>query len=1275
MARREHTTATVPFAPAVRVLPPAYPTSEIVVVAPPVLTDAGRTSLLVRLLPVLTAVATVGMMLAVFRSGSGGPRHPMLLVFPVMMLLSAVISAMSARDSRAGHLNDSRSQYLTYLTDLRDTMVQAATAQRSALLWDHPEPESLSALIGGRRMWERRPEHQDFCHVRVGVGKVNAATPLVAPESDPADPVIGPALRAFIRTHATVADAPVLLGVRAPAVVIIDGDLAAARGLLRAAICQLAVLHNPDDMLIAASTTAQSHWDWLKWLPHNQHPRDADSFGPARLVYPTLPAARVALGDLVDTTPQIVLIIDGTERHVGQVPVGVTVLQVGTDSGRVANSVQLKVSATQLVIRRGEAENVIARPDRLSAAAALACARRLAAYRAVSDHRGGGAQWRDLVGVPDFATFDLAAMWRNSHYGSRLRVPLGTTPEGVPVELDIKEAAENGVGPHGLCIGATGSGKSEFLRTVALGMMTRHAPEILNLVLVDFKGGATFRGLERAPHVAAVITNLSDDAVLVERMRDALAGEMNRRQEILRAAGDFVSVAAYERARRGGTRLPALPVLLVIVDEFSELLTQQPDFAETFAAIGRLGRSLGMHLLLASQRLDEGRLRGIESHLSYRVCLKTMTANESRLVIGDLGAYQLPNTPGAAYLRAGSGDLVRFQAAYVSGHCKPANPPPSTADAGPPPPVRLFTAAPCGRVKLVGPVLSDHAMGRTVLQTVVDRLCEYGPRAHRVWLPALDSSPALDTVLPDASFDMDRLRVPIGLVDRPFDQKRTALVVELAGAAGNVAVIGSPQSGKTTALRTLVTALAVTHTPGQVQFYCLDFGGGALASMRALPHIGSVAGRAEPELVARTIAQLESLVRRREQIFGDHSIESMAQYRQAKEKHTDGFGDVFLIIDGWAAMRRQFETLEAPITALAVQGLSFGVHVVVSAARWADIRPAMKDAIGTRIELRLGDAAESEVDRKHAQRVPRDCPGRGLCEGGLHMVIALPRLDGVESSAGLSEATLRLGQELRHRYGGSTAPPVLLLPRYVDHQRLIEQAGSRTGGTILLGVEADELRPVGLDFNRQSHLLVVGNDQCGKTSTLLLLCREIIRTNTPAEAQLFIIDFRRGLFDVVDSEHLSGYATSAPALAALLPNVIVTLQRRMLPAQASAEQIRDRSWWSGPELYLVVDDYDLVATTSGNPLTPLAEYLPYAVDLGLHVVVARRSAGAARAMFEPLLTALRDAGAMGLIMSGSPDEGPLISQVRPASLPPGRGTLVTRSRADQLVQVAWTPAP
>ena len=270
------------------------------------------------------------------------------------------------------------------------------------------------------------------------------------------------------------------------------------------------------------------------------------------------------------------------------------------------------------------------------------------------------------MGLDDPASIDPARQWGARQGRERLRVPIGVSEHGDRVELDIKEAARNGMGPHGLCVGATGSGKSEFLRTLILGMIASHPPEVLNLVLVDFKGGATFLGLDRARHVSAIITNLADEAHLVARMQDALAGEMNRRQELLRAAGNFANVADYERARSQGIAMPSLPALFIVVDEFSELLSQQPDFAELFVAIGRLGRSLGMHLLLASQRLDEGRLRGLETHLSYRICLKTFSASESRAVLGVPDAYHLPSSPGAAYLKTVSGELVRFQTAFVS---------------------------------------------------------------------------------------------------------------------------------------------------------------------------------------------------------------------------------------------------------------------------------------------------------------------------------------------------------------------------------------------------------------------------------------------------------------------------------------------------------------------------------------------------------------------------------------------------------------------------------
>lgn len=1246
------------FVPVVRRLPPGFATADIAVAAPPELPRSGSPSLLVRLLPIVVSIVMLGVMAAAFFSGSAVTRNPTFLAFPMMMLGSVVVTAVAGRGRRRGaEIDADRVDYLGYLSGLRRAVGQTAVAQHSSLNWCHPDPETLWTLIGGPRMWERQPADADFCLVRVGVGTRPLATRLVAPETRPgqlSDPVTVTALGHFIHAHSTITDAPIVMGLRGIATVTMDGDLTRVRGLLRAVICQLAVLHAPDQLLIvgAVSDRNRAHWDWLKWLPHNQHPSLSDAVGSARMMYPSPAEAQRALDGA--GLPHLVVIVDLDERaaRTADAIESATMIEVGAGCAGTALT----------ITHSGEAQALVC-PDQMDPVDALICARRLAAYRVgqpgATSRRDGGSGWPTLVGIGDVASFDPIALWRGQNHHDRLCVPVGTTVDGMPLELDIKEAAENGMGPHGLCVGATGSGKSELLRTVALGMMARNSPEVLNLLLIDFKGGATFLDLAQAPHVAAVITNLSEEAPLVARMRDALAGEMNRRQQLLRTAGNFVSVAAYEDARRAGARLIALPTSFIIVDEFSELLSQHPDFAEMFVAIGRLGRSLGMHLLLASQRLDEGRLRGLESHLSYRVCLKTLSASESRAVLGTLDAYQLPNTPGAGFLRSGSGELIRFQTAFVSGRLQ-ADPPASVSTATAPSSVRLFSTRASGSVTAAGAV--SPAPAPSVLQAVLDRLSGQGPPARQVWLPPLGPAPALDTLLRDTGSAPAGLTVPIGIVDRPFDQCRTPLMVDLSGAEGNVAVVGAPQSGKSTALRTLITALAATHDSGQVQFYCLDFGGGALASVRTLPHVGAVAGRAEPQLVGRMIAELERVVRFREAFFRDHGVDSIARYRQLRAQRravsdADPHGDVFLVVDGWATLRHEFEALEEPITALAAQGLSFGVHVVLSAARWAEIRPSLKDQIGTRVELRLGDPADSELDRKRAHQVPRDRPGRGLSREGLHMVIAQPS-DGVE---------------LRHRQGESVAPPIPLLPTQVDYDTVVDRAGDELGARILLGLEERRLQPVAIDFEQHQHLLILGDNECGKTTVLRTLCREIVRTKTAAQAQLMIADFRRGLLGAVESEHLGGYAMSPAALGALLPGLLDLLQRRMPPPDASQAQLRARSWWSGPDIYVVVDDYDLVATPAGNPLTAMLEYLPHARDLGLHLVVARRSGGAARALFEPLLAGLRDLGCMGLMMSGRPDEGTLFGSGRPVPLPPGRGILVARTGDEQLVQAAWSP--
>ncbi len=1024
-------------------------------------------------------------------------------------------------------------------------------------------------------------------------------------------------------------------------------------------------------MVVCADPGALLDWEWVKWLPHLGHPHRRDALGAVRMVTADISDVRDwSIG--MDPTLGLLLVLVAQPSRVADAMV--------RDGGPESSQVILEVSprdvpigvtdaweATDTSLRRwGEAEPEFeARPDRAGAVTAAAVARRLARHDncieqgSIPDTVSATNDFARLMSLGALAEFSPERHQRAPAGPARLRVPIGVDDDGLPVLLDLKQAAEGGVGPHGLLIGATGSGKSELLRTLVLALTATHTSRSLNLVLIDFKGGAGFLGLRELPHVAAVITNLADEQVLVARMRDALAGEVSRRQELLRAAGNLASATDYQRRRRLAPHLPALPALVIICDEFTELLVQQPDLAELFVMLGRLGRSLSIHLLMASQRLEEGRMRGLDAHLSYRIALKTFSAADSRAVLEVDDAYRLPASPGVGFLKAGAAAPQRFRAAYVSAPAGSDPTPtelPSRAAGAPRRRVRLFTSRSVpGRTAQCPPhPPSAGAPGPddpTVLDLWVRRLRGRGVPAHPVWLPPLDEAPLLDSlpVLGSAT-PAGRLRVAVGLVDRPYDQRRDPLWADFAGSTGHGLVVGGARAGKSTLLRAVVLALTRNHGPAEVQCYVVDLGGGELAALADLPHVGGVAQRDDPARVRRLTGQMTELMRARE-----------AETARRLPGDGDRWPDVFLLIDGWSAFRADFDDLESQVTALVQRGLAHGIHVVLSTARWADLRPALKDLMGMRFELRLGDPTESDIDRLLAAAVPPGCPGRGLTPGGHHFRTAVPGRDDDP------DALHRLVVQRRTGWPGSVAPPVRMLPDRLSIAEL--PAAGDHPMSIPIGVGESDLGTVRADFRTDPHLIVWGDAGSGRTTFLRTLAGQISSRLPPEQARLLIIDNRRTMLGVVDEAALAGYAATAAAARTLLAAAAELMTSRLPGGETTPEQLRERSWWSGAELFVLVDDHELVAA-AGDPLGVLLPLLPHARDIGLHVVVCRRAAGGARAVYEPVLQQIRESGSPGLILSGPADEGALHGTQRARIQPPGRGFWVTRTGPTELVQLA-----
>jgi DNA segregation ATPase FtsK/SpoIIIE, S-DNA-T family len=731
------------------------PRGEVALEAPPELPLASGRGLGAAL-AVLPLAAGVAGVVVLYTDGGLGPATVIVGALFGTSLVGAAATAWAARPTTSRDVDATRADYLRYLAVVRRRVRRAAEQQRRALLWSGPDPETLWSIARSRRQWERRPGDSDFASTRVAVGDQRLAVELMRPETRPVEelePVSAVALRRFVRAHATVPRLPVALALRGFGRVSLRGEREPVLGLVRALLGQLVTFHAPEDLWIAVvcGPETRAEWEWVKWLPHALHPERSDGAGPVRLVFGSTSELEEAFAAELADRPRftanppmseyghVVVVLDGglTEPAsllTGAGLEGTTVLDLSGEVPPVAGRwlLSLHVDAENLVVEQGDRSTRVGRPDRMPVELAEALARQLSPYRLAAERRWDIARALDLLNllqVGDPAALDASRIWRSRPERDQLRIPIGVNLDGTAVMLDLKESAAEGMGPHGLVLGATGSGKSELLRTIVVALAVTHPPDAVSVLLVDVRGGATFGSLGRLPHTAGLVTGLRDEPVLIGRLQEAIIGELQRRQETLRGTG-YVNHREYARARRGGAPLEPLPNLVLICDEFSELLTSAPNFIDVFIQLGRLGRSLGVHMLLATQRLEEGRLRGLDTHLSYRVGLRTMSAVESRIALGVPDAYELPRSPGHGYLKVDSSTMLRFRASYISGEYRPPAQAPVSGR------VVEYGTAPVPLPVLVGePEPARDGPHPTTLDVLVERLHDLAEPAHQVWSP------------------------------------------------------------------------------------------------------------------------------------------------------------------------------------------------------------------------------------------------------------------------------------------------------------------------------------------------------------------------------------------------------------------------------------------------------------------------------------------------------------------------------------------------------------
>jgi len=1147
------------------------------------------------------------------------PRMALFAVFsPAMMLANWVEDRRRARRERR-RLGVTRARDLAELdAHLRDANhLAAVTARRDVVT---PELLADRALRHDPALWERRPGHDDFLRLGIGVGCLPWRPPLGPSATWPGD------IAEVVARHDTLHDVPVAVHLTPGTVLGVAGPRPHTLALARALLVQAVALHGPADLQITVVTDSAADWDWVKWLPHvvidgagrRRLAASAGEGGPVTAALPSLPA-----GAHLRRGPHHLVIIDGNPLDGAEAAVVRSALQEG--EGRrlcaialAARRDRLPSLCTVIFEVPGTGPGRLFRPDGDGAGevepwytAAVAARRVARALARLEDpeldhaaaHLPDSVRLLDLLGWDEPAPAAIAARWDGAghHFPP---VVLGMTEDG-PIEIDL--VAD---GPHGLLAGTTGSGKSELLRALVSSLAATVDPERLTFVLVDYKGGSAFDACALLPHTVGVVTDL--DGHLAQRALVCLEAELRHREQRLRQAG--VSDIADHQPGDGE---PALPRLLVVVDEFAALAQELPDFLTALVDVAQRGRSLGVHLLLATQRPGGVVGDAIRANTNLRVSLRVQDHADSVDVIGtpvaaDLGRHQ----PGRGFLRRGPGDIVAFQAARVSGAGAASG---DAVAAAPfvfgheqPPPAQA-------------PAAGEGTDDLTALVRAVDAAARHRgmgiPRS-----PWPDPLPlrlcAADLAGEEEGGSDGAMAAPLGLADEPRRQR--LVPVRWGPGDGNLLLFGLRGSGTTTALATIATGLAAATSPDDLHLYVLDCDDQLLVPLAGLPHVGAVIGATDRERQLRLLRRLHHEVQeRRRLVAADPGALAMLA---AQVVLVDGFAGLAAALDEPGELGYR-----SVLTRVMADGPGVGVVFVATAKQPGDVPGQIASATSAKLAFRLADrydyaALGITVDE------PAAAPGRCFeSSTGREIQIALPHRHGLEAA---------VAEAVDHDHASSRPPAQIgILPTVVKAPEVVDAA--RVVGDewfVPLGIGDGELEPVGFVLRDGDHALVAGPGRSGKSTTLTTIA--------------FLVAAARPDVEICGITPRRSPLLDCPEVSRLDP-ADVDVALRAVSA-------------SGAEHLVLVDDAELVEGC--DALTAL---LTGRVP-GVHLVAAG-NAEALRSGYGHWTQTLRRSR-LGLALRPNPAaDGDLWQTALPrrptAGFPPGRGYLLADGRIE-LVQVA-----
>ena len=1173
-----------------RLLQPAPVAIDVVLPAEPSCPERGR-------IPLVTVLVPIGLGAVLFVTMPSSPQYLLLMAMSPLMVLGNLVSDRTG--GRRRHRSAVR-EHARASAEAADTLATALAAEVRSRCRRAPDPAELlgRATLPSSRLWERRAGDDDVLALRIGTA------------DQPSRLTVRPAVGLPVDPPPTAQAVPVVLDLTQVGVLGLAGDGQQVGALTRWLVGQAAVLVAPGDLTVVVLTTSASadQWHWLRWLPHARGTDPAicrvlvgtDEAGCARRVGELLRL----IDDRQRPRGRILLVVDGA-RELRQVPGLAAVLAAGPAAGifAVCQDVQERLlpqecstvavfeagSGSRLTVRGRDGSSVaevLADQVSLRWAEQVACA--VAAIDDVSgaDDADAGlpptVRLLDLLGLPVPSAGAVGQRWREC--GHSTSAVIGVGAEG-PLRIDVSAD-----GPHALVAGTTGAGKSELLQTLVASLAVANRPDALTFVLVDYKGGAAFRDCARLPHTVGLVTDL--DGRLTERALASLSAELRHRERVLARHGAKDIEALWARADAA----PPLARLVIVIDEFATLVEELPEFVRGLVGIAQRGRSLGIHLVLATQRPGGVVSPDIRANTNLRICLRVTQTAESTDVIDAPAAGEIAaGLPGRGFVRTGAGALQAFQAARVGG---PA-PLQATSTARP-----MVLAVPF--TELGNPLEQRQDApaqdAPSDLSLLVDAVCqahaELGlPPARRPWLDPLPERLTLDA-LPPGDHDL-----PLGLLDLPTQQQRLPYGLRLTDG-GHLLVAGAARSGRSTVLQTLAATVADRWSADDLHVYALDFGNQALAPLAGLPGCGAVVGRDQPDRLERLLARLLAEVEGRQAALAAEGYADLAEQRRLAPPDAR-LPYLLLLVDRWEGLVQAYQDVDMgrrieELLRLLREGPAVGLRAVVTADR-SGLLGRLPAVIPDKLILRLADRADyalADIPAREAPTAPP--PGRGLVAAGgagrgLHEVQIALLTDDPSGPAQLA-ALRSVVSQARQRQAGRALlhPPMRVDPLpstvSVGHALSLGPTAGTDALWALIGVGGDQLRPVGIDLAEDGPgFLVAGAPRSGRSTALLTMAASLLRAGqavclvAPARSPLHTLSDHAGVTGCLDAGSTDDEARAAIGAA---PVVVVDDAERLTDTPVGAWLERQLRAGPGQGAYVLAagNNEDLQGTYRGFTL-------------------------------------------------------------------------------------------